>query len=151
MSRQKPSTPLNILLIEDNIADVTLTREAIRESGLLHTFHVAGDGEEALRFLRREGGYAGAERPHLILLDLNMPRKDGRDVMREIRADPDPQLRITPVIVLTTSASEADVCLLYRLGANCYVTKPSTLSEYFETLADIAGLWAMRARIPHNC
>ncbi len=139
---------VEILLVEDNPADVRLTREALREGagGLRHRLHVVEDGVQALAFLRREAGYWEVPRPDLILLDLNLPRKDGREVLQEIKADP--ELRSIPVVVLTTSRSEEDVLRSYQLHANCYVTKPVDLDQFLEVVRRIEAFWLGVARLP---
>src|ERR1700710_721119 len=119
----KPS-PIEILLVEDNPADVRLTQEALREGKVKNNLSVARDGEEALAFLRREG----EPRPDLILLDLNLPRRDGREVLKEIKSDP--RLMSIPVVVLTTSEAEVDIVKSYSLHANCYITKPVDLEQF---------------------
>ena len=114
--------PIEILLVEDSPGDVLLTREALRDAKIRLNLQVAADGEEAMALLRREGKYATAPRPDLVLLDLNLPKKDGREVLQEIKADAN--LAIIPVVILTTSASEVDILRSYQLHANCFVTKP---------------------------
>ncbi len=139
---------VEILLVEDNPADVRLTREVLKEGaeGLRHRLHVVEDGTQALAFLRREEGYRGVPRPDLILLDLNLPRKDGREVLEEIKADPD--LCSIPVVVLTTSRSEEDVLRSYQLHANCYVTKPVDLDQFLEVVQTIRAFWLQVVRLP---
>jgi CheY-like chemotaxis protein len=133
------SRPLDILMVEDNPADVRLTMEAFKECKVPNTLHVARDGVEAMSFLRRQDQYADAIRPDLIFLDLNLPRKNGREVLAEIKADP--QLRRIPVVVLTTSSSDSDVSKSYDLHANCYVVKPVDLDEYIKIIHNIEGFW----------
>ena len=120
--------PIEILLVEDNPGDVRLTKEALKDAKVINNLHVAGDGIEALDFLKRQGKYPGAIRPDLILLDLNLPRKDGREVLGEIKADPG--LRQIPVVILTTSKAEEDILKTYDLHANCYITKPVDLEKF---------------------
>jgi two-component system, chemotaxis family, response regulator Rcp1 len=120
--------PIELLLVEDNEPDVRLTMEALREAKVKNRLSVVEDGVEALEFLRRQGPYADAPRPDLILLDLNLPRKDGRAVLKEIKADD--SLRRIPVVVLTTSKSEEDVMRVYDLHANCYITKPVDFNRF---------------------
>src|SRR3954465_12067614 len=120
--------PVEILLVEDNPGDVRLTREALREGKIRNNLSVVSDGVEALAFLRREGRYADAAHPDVILLDLNLPRKDGREVLTEIKADS--QLRRIPVVILTTSTNEQDVLRSYDLHANCYSTKPVDFEQF---------------------
>ena len=131
--------PIEILLVEDNPGDVRLTREALRESQVRNQLHVATDGEDALAFLRREGGYAGAPTPHLILLDLNLPKRDGREVLHDIKADA--RLNHIPVVVLTTSQAERDIVETYRLRANAYVTKPVDLDQFLAVVQAIERFW----------
>jgi CheY-like chemotaxis protein len=131
--------PVDILLVDDSPADVRLTREALREACVRNALHVVSDGVEALEYLRRRGRYAQAPRPDLILLDLNLPRKNGREVLAEIKQDPD--LRSIPVVVLTTSAAEADITAAYDLHANCYITKPVELDQFLTVVRRIEGFW----------
>jgi CheY-like chemotaxis protein len=128
-----------ILLVEDSQGDVRLIREALREICGGHVLHVVNDGVEALAFLHRTGAYVSAPRPDLILLDLNLPRKNGREVLNDIKADP--QLRDIPVIVLTISTAEEDIQTAYRLRANCYVIKPVNLDQFFRVLQSIERYW----------
>jgi two-component system, chemotaxis family, response regulator Rcp1 len=136
---------VEILLVEDNPADVRLTREVLDDDGGTH-LNVVGDGEEAMAFLRREGDYAHCPRPHLVLLDLNLPKKDGREVLEEVKADS--LLCKIPVVVLTTSAAESDISRSYELHANCYITKPLDLDEYFDVVGSIKNFWLANARLP---
>jgi chemotaxis family two-component system response regulator Rcp1 len=138
--------PVDILLVEDNPGDVRLTREALKESSMLNTLHVVPDGVEALAFLHREGEYADAPRPDLIFLDLNMPRKDGREVLAEIKADQD--LARIPVVILTTSQAEEDVIRSYDLHANCYITKPVDLEQFIKVVTMIEGFWLSMVKLP---
>jgi chemotaxis family two-component system response regulator Rcp1 len=131
--------PFEILLVEDNPADVRLTREAFRSSPGKSVLNVVKDGVEAMAFLRREGGYANAGRPGLILLDLNLPRKDGREVLAEIKADA--ELKRIPVVVLTTSRAERDVVTSYDLNANCYIVKPADLDEFVDAICSTERFW----------
>jgi two-component system, chemotaxis family, response regulator Rcp1 len=137
---------VEILLVEDNPADARLTREVFEGGRLTTHLNVVADGEEALAFLRREGRYAESPRPKLVLLDLNLPRKDGREVLQELKADP--SLSRIPVIVLTTSAAEADILHSYDLQANCFITKPLDLDEFFEVVRAIEDFWLTTARLP---
>lgn len=137
---------IEILLVEDNPGDVRLTREALRESKLHNNLRVAVDGVDALAYLRGEGAHAGAPRPDLILLDLNLPRKDGREVLAEIKADE--HLRSIPVVVLTTSRAEQDVLQSYHLHANCYVTKPVDLEQFITVVKSIEGFWFSIVTLP---
>jgi CheY-like chemotaxis protein len=139
---------VEILLVEDNPGDVRLTQEALRESKLHNNLSVARDGVEALAFLRREDPYATAPRPDLILLDLNLPRKDGREVLAEIKSDP--HLRAIPVVVLTTSQAEQDIAQSYNLHANCYVTKPVDLEQFITVVQSIEGFWFSIVTLPND-
>lgn len=138
--------PVDILLVEDNPADVRLTLEALKESRLLTNLHVVGDGVAAMAFLRHEGEYKGAPRPDLILLDLNLPRKDGREVLADVKNDPD--LKRIPVAVLTTSQAEEDVVRSYDLHANCYVTKPVDLDQFLHVVRTINEFWLTIVKLP---
>lgn len=140
------SQAIEILLAEDNPGDVRLTREALHSNKIRNRLHVAADGVAALAFLRREGEYAGAPRPDLILLDLNMPRKNGLEVLGEIKADPD--LRRIPVVVLTTSSAEQDILASYDEHANCYIVKPVDLDRFVEVLQRIEGFWLEIVKLP---
>jgi two-component system, chemotaxis family, response regulator Rcp1 len=137
---------VEILLVEDNPADARLTREVFEGGRLTTHLNVVADGEEALAFLRREAPYTESPRPKLVLLDLNLPRKDGREVLQELKADP--TLARIPVIVLTTSAAEADILNSYDLQANCFITKPLDLDEYFSVVRSIEDFWLTTARLP---
>lgn len=138
--------PAELLLVEDNEGDVRLTQEALRRGKVANNLYVVGDGEEAEEFLRRKGKWAAAPRPDLILLDLNLPRKDGRELLATIKTDPD--LKYIPVVVLTTSNDEQDVLKSYALHANCYVTKPVGLPEFIEIVHAIQGFWLQIACLP---
>jgi CheY-like chemotaxis protein len=138
--------PIEVLLVEDNPGDVRLTREALREGKVRNNLNVARDGVEAMAFLRREGSYAGAARPDLILLDLNLPRKDGRQVLAEIKSDAD--LRTIPVVVLTTSQADQDIVRSYDLHANCYVTKPVDLDQFITVVKSIEDFWLTIVKLP---
>jgi chemotaxis family two-component system response regulator Rcp1 len=138
--------PVNILLVEDNPGDVRLTREALRESKMRNDLYVVGDGVEALAFLRREGKYAESPRPDIILLDLNLPRKDGREVLAEVKADRN--LMQIPVVVLTSSAAEADIARAYNLHANCYVTKPVDLEQFLTVVKSVQDFWFVVVKLP---
>lgn len=131
--------PIEILLIEDNEGDVRLTMEALKEGRVLNHMTVAKDGEQAMAILRRQGRYASAARPDIILLDLNLPKKDGREVLEEIKNDE--SLKIIPVVVLTTSRDEQDIVRSYNLHANCYVTKPVDLGQFLEVVKTIEDFW----------
>ncbi|MGD9101656.1 MAG: response regulator [Anaerolineae bacterium] len=135
-----------ILLVEDNPGDVRLTFEALKEGQVRSNLNVVKDGVEALAFLRREGKYAGAARPDLILLDLNLPKMDGREVLAEIKRSS--HLRCIPVVVLTTSTAEQDVRKSYGLHANCYVTKPANLDQFVQVIKAIEDFWLTTVRLP---
>ena len=137
---------VEILLVEDDPADVELTRETMANSKVVTHLHVVEDGLEALDFLRREGKYADAPRPDLILLDLNLPRMDGRTLLTEIRVDE--RLKSIPVVVLTTSQAEEDIVKSYRLGANCYITKPVGLAEFARMVHSMEEFWFTIVRLP---
>ncbi|HEY8239878.1 MAG TPA: response regulator [Kiritimatiellia bacterium] len=138
--------PIEILLVEDDPGDVKLTREALRENRLKHNLGVVTDGVEAMRYLRREGDYAGSARPDLVLLDLNLPRMDGRAVLKELKNDP--LLRSLPIVVLTTSRSEEDIVRTYDLHVNCYIAKPLGLEEFIKAVNAIATFWFCVAELP---
>jgi two-component system, chemotaxis family, response regulator Rcp1 len=136
----------NILLVEDNPADVRLTLEALRDAGEAFQLHVARDGEEAMTFVRREGEFANRPAPDLIVLDLNLPRKDGREVLAELKMDP--ELHRIPVVVLSSSAAASDVIHAYDLGANCYVTKPRGFEAFVQAVRAIQQFWLGCVRLP---
>ena len=138
--------PIDILLIEDNEADVFLMQEILKETGRASNLHVTMDGKEAMDFLLRKGRFADAVRPDLILLDLNLPKKDGREVLAEIKSNDD--LKIIPTVVLTTSESQEDVERCYNLHANCYVTKPVGLDQFFEVVKSIQEFWSVTVTLP---
>lgn len=140
--------PINILLVEDNPGDVRLTVEALREGKVHNHLSVARDGVEALAFLRQQGEFADAPRPDVILLDLNLPKKDGREVLAEIKADE--RLRRIPVVVLTTSKAEEDILRSYALHANCYVTKPVDLEQFITVVRSIEDFWFSIVRLPNR-
>jgi CheY-like chemotaxis protein len=138
--------PIEILLVEDDPGDVLMTKEALAESRVANNLHVVADGEAAVEFLRRQGSHADALRPGLILLDLNLPRMDGREVLAVIKEDPD--LRRIPVVVLTTSESEEDVLRSYDLHANAYVTKPVEFEEFVAVVRQIDDFYISIVRLP---
>ena len=138
--------PIDILLVEDNPGDVRLTVEGLKESKVRNNLHVARDGVEAMEFLRREGQHTGAVRPDLILLDLNLPRMDGREVLLEIKSDA--KLKTIPVVVLTTSRAEHDVLRSYELQANCYITKPVDLEQFITVVKSIEDFWFTIVTLP---
>jgi two-component system, chemotaxis family, response regulator Rcp1 len=139
--------PIEILLIEDNPADVRLTREALKDASVWNQVHVAPDGVEALAFLRREGKYVHMPRPDLILLDLNLPKKDGRAVLEAIKEDD--ALKHIPVVVLTTSQAEQDILASYRLRANAFVTKPVDLEQFLKAVRSIEQFWLEVVKLSH--
>jgi CheY-like chemotaxis protein len=138
--------PIDILLVEDNPGDVRLTIEALRDAKIRNRLHVVEDGERALAFLHRQAGYGDAPRPDLILLDLNLPRKDGREVLAEIKQDPD--LKRIPVVILTSSAAEQDILQAYNLHANCYITKPVDLDQFLRVVRSIEDVWLLVVALP---
>lgn len=138
--------PIEILLVEDNPGDVRLILETLKENKLRNSLDVVEDGVEALVFLGREGKYADAPRPDLILLDLNLPKKDGREVLAEIKADEN--LRRIPVVILTTSKAEEDILKAYDLNANCYVTKPVDLDQFIKVVKSIEEFWLTIVKLP---
>ena len=142
------AAPIEVLLVEDSPGDVRLTREALKDAKVHINLHVASDGAKAMAFLKREGEYANAPRPDLILLDLNLPKKDGREVLEEIKVDP--TLKTIPVVVLTTSSSEADILRSYQLHANCYITKPVGLEGFLTVVKSIDSFWLSVVRLPHE-
>ena len=139
---------IEVLLVEDNPGDARLTQEALREGKLRNTVHHARDGVEALAFLKHEGAFHDAPTPDLILLDLNMPRKDGREVLAEMKQDP--RLRLIPVVVLTTSEAEKDIIKSYELHANCYITKPVDLYKFIEIVQAIENFWLSVVTLPSH-
>jgi chemotaxis family two-component system response regulator Rcp1 len=144
--RQTAATPIEILLVEDSAGDVRLTKEALRDAKVQNNLHVACDGMEATAFLRRQGRYANAPRPDLILLDLNLPKKGGREVLEEIKLDP--SLKSIPVVILTTSAAEEDILRSYQLHANCYITKPVDLDQFLKVVKTIDNFWLAIVKLP---
>lgn len=139
---------VEILLVEDNPGDARLTQEALREGKICNRLHVVTDGEAAMAFLRRQGHYYHAVRPDLILLDLNLPRKNGQEVLAEIKADP--ELRRIPVVILTTSAAEEDVNRSYDLHANCYITKPVDLAQFIKVVQLLNNFWFSVVVLPSS-
>jgi len=138
--------PIEILLVEDNPGDVRLTQEVLKEGRIANTLNVVMDGVEALKYLRREGDYAKVRDTDLILLDLNLPKMDGREVLAVIKADP--VLSRIPVVVLTTSGAEADILSAYSLHANCYITKPVSLDRFVDVVRSIEDFWLSLVRLP---
>jgi chemotaxis family two-component system response regulator Rcp1 len=146
LSGRHSVVPIDVLLVEDSAGDVRLMREAFKDAKVHINLHVAVDGEEAMQFLKREGRHADAPRPDLILLDLNLPKKDGREVLKEIKESP--ALRIIPVVILTTSASEEDILRTYQLHANCYISKPVGLAGFLKVVRSIDGFWLSIVQLP---
>ena len=140
--------PIEILLVEDNPGDVRLTLEVMKDARVRNHVSMVKDGVEALAFLRREGDFADAPRPDLILLDLNLPKKDGREVLADIKADP--TLRRIPVVVLTVSKDEEDILKSYDLYANCYVTKPINMEQFIAVVRSIEDFWLTIVKLPHD-
>ncbi len=138
--------PVEILLIEDNPGDVELAREGLRECKIRNNLHAVGDGVEASAFLHRKGAYASRPRPDLIILDLNLPKRDGRDLLKEIKEDE--ELKSIPVVILTTSAAEEDILRSYSLHANCYVTKPLGLDQFLQVVRSIETFWFTIVQLP---
>ena len=142
----KGSRPVEILLVEDNPGDERLTREALKEGKVYSNMHWVKDGVEAMLYLRREGKFSGAVRPDIILLDLNLPKKDGREVLQDIKKDD--KLKRIPVVILTTSKAEEDVIKSYNLHANCYVTKPVDLEKFIVVVKSIDAFWLTVVTLP---
>ncbi len=140
--------PIDILLVEDNPGDVLLTQEAFREGDYAPRLSVVEDGEEALQFLRRLGNFRNAPRPDLILLDLNLPKKDGRELLADVKQDP--ELHRIPIIVLTTSSAEQDIRRAYSLHANCYLTKPLDMESFLSKVRAVEEFWLKVASLPQN-
>jgi CheY-like chemotaxis protein len=140
------SAAVQILLVEDSPGDVSLTREALQCARVANQLNVVGDGESALRYLRGEGEHIGSRPAHLVLLDLNLPKKSGQEVLEEIKSDP--ALQHIPVIVLTTSAAEEDILRSYQLHANAYVTKPVAFGDFLDALTRLEGFWLQVVRLP---
>jgi chemotaxis family two-component system response regulator Rcp1 len=138
--------PIEILMVEDNPGDVRLTREALKDSKILNQLHVVEDGVAAMDFLHRRPPYESVQRPDLVLLDLNLPRMDGREVLAAIKSDP--LLKLIPVVVLTTSKAEEDVLRAYHLAANCYVTKPVDLHQFNRIVQAIENFWLSIVTLP---
>jgi CheY-like chemotaxis protein len=145
---KKQAQPIDMLLVDDNPGDVRLTQEVLRDTKLINRLCVVTDGEQAMDFLKRRSTYAGAIRPDLVLLDLNLPRKNGREVLSEIKADPD--LKRIPVVILTSSQAEEDVLKSYDLHANCYITKPVDLDQFVQVVKSIENFWVSIVKLPAN-
>ncbi len=146
MKNSLSARPVEILLVEDNPGDILLTREALKDSKIINCLHVVKNGVEALEFLRKEGSFSEAVRPDLILLDLNLPKKDGREVLGEIKEDE--KLKTIPVVVMTTSRAEADVLKSYELHANSYVSKPLDFEEFISVVNNIEHFWFSIVTLP---
>lgn len=146
MSAEIMGRSVEILLVEDNPGDVRLTQEALRDNKIRNNLSVVGDGVEALAYLNREGKYTDSPRPDLILLDLNLPKKDGREVLAEIKADE--HLKRIPVVVLTTSKAEEDIVRAYDLRANCYITKPVDFDQFIRVVKSIEDFWLTMVKLP---
>jgi CheY-like chemotaxis protein len=146
MNPNSAGGPIEILLVEDNRAEARLTVEALKESKVNNNLTIIEDGVEAMAYLRREGRYADGRRPDLILLDLNLPRKDGREVLADIKNDPD--LKTIPVVVMTVSKTDEDILKSYSLHANCYVTKPVDFGQFIEVIKMIEGFWLTIVKLP---
>jgi chemotaxis family two-component system response regulator Rcp1 len=140
------TTPIEILLVEDNEGDVHLMQQALQKAKVRNRVHVVGDGMEAMTFLRRQAPHQDAPRPDVILLDLNLPLMDGREVLQELKNDP--ALRTIPVVVMTTSSAEEDVIRSYSLAANCYVTKPVDLKQFLHVVESVGEFWLQVVRLP---
>ena len=139
---------VEILLVEDNPGDVRLTQEVLKDGKVRNNMSVVMDGVDAISFLQQTGEYAGAPRPDIILLDLNLPKKDGREVLAEIKADPD--LKNIPIVVLTTSSAEQDIFRSYDLHANCYITKPVDLDQFIRVIRSIEDFWLTIVKLPRG-
>ena len=148
MDDKKWHRPIDVLLVEDSKADVRLTREALKDGKLKVNLDVAFDGEEAIALLKKKGKYKDAPRPDLILLDLNLPKKDGKEVLKEIKGDK--SLKRIPVVILTVSKDEEDIIKTYDLGANCFITKPVDLEQFIKIVKSIEDFWFMIAKLPPN-
>ncbi len=144
----KSYKPINILLVEDSLADIRLTQEVFKEGKINNILNVVMDGEEALLYLRKSGKFKSMETPDLVLLDLNIPKKDGRQVLAEIKADS--KLRVIPVIILTTSAAEQDILNTYSHHANCYIMKPVNLEQFIKVIRSIEEFWLTIVKLPQK-
>ena len=140
--------PIHILLVEDNEGDIILTLEALKDSSIYNTISIARNGEQAIQYLNKEAGYAGAQTPDLILLDINLPRIDGKEVLTYIKSHK--ELKLIPVIMLTTSISERDILESYRNYANCYIVKPVELDKFFEVVKKIDNFWTSIVQMPQT-
>jgi chemotaxis family two-component system response regulator Rcp1 len=146
MMKHASGRPVEILLVEDNPGDVRLMVEALKDAKVNNNLHVANNGETAMDFLRREGDYVDVPVPDLVMLDLNLPKKDGREVLAEIKEDP--ELKHIPVVVITTSAAEEDILKSYKLHANCYITKPVNFEQFIKVVHSIEEFWLTVVRLP---
>lgn len=146
MTAMNPTGAFELLLVEDNPGDVRLTKEALKDGRFLVNLHVVGDGVSAMEFLRRKGEHLNAPEPHLILLDLNLPKMSGREVLKEIKTDP--SLRHIPVIIMTTSKAEQDILKAYDLNANCYIAKPVDLDQFLHIIRSIEDFWLTVVTLP---
>jgi len=146
MNNEEISKNIEILLVEDNPADIRLAQEAFKDAKVHNILYTVGDGVEAMAFLRREGKYADVGRPDLILLDLNLPKKDGREVLAEIKADE--RLKLIPVVILTVSKDEEDILKTYKLHANCYITKPIDFEQFMKVVKSIEEFWLTIVKLP---
>lgn len=146
MTEAVSARAVDILLVEDNPGDVELAREGLRQGRIRSTLHVVADGLEASAFLHRKGAYAARPRPDMILLDLNLPKRDGRDLLREIKEDK--ELKQIPIVILTTSAAEEDILRSYSLHANCYVTKPLGIDQFLQVVRAIENFWFTIVKLP---
>ena len=146
MTQQSRRRAIEILLVEDNPGDARLTREAFADASVSNNLSVVGDGEQAMAFLRRQGNYADAPRPDLILLDLNLPRKSGREVLEDVKTDP--TLLSIPIVVMTTSEADTDILNSYHHHANAYVTKPVDFDRFIDVVSKIEGFWLTVAKLP---
>lgn len=146
MEQVSPQHPIEILLVDDSPGDVILTRTAFAEANIANRLSAVGDGEQALKFLRRQPPFEDAPRPDLVLLDLNMPRMNGHEVLAEVKADP--KLKVIPIIVLTTSEAEKDICVSYELHANCFIQKPVDYNEFLKVVKAVEEFWRCGVRLP---
>jgi two-component system, chemotaxis family, response regulator Rcp1 len=142
----RPVRPVDILLVEDNPGDVRLIREGLRDGKILNELSTVSDGQQAMDLLHQQGSYAHARRPELILLDLNLPRKDGREVLREVKTDPN--LRSIPIVIITSSPVEEDILKSYNAHANCYITKPLDLHKFITVVKSIEDFWLSIVKLP---
>ena len=149
MHRKKRNKPIEIMLIEDNLGDNRLTKEVFKEAAVPNRIQIVTNGVEAMQYLNQDGHYQNAARPDLILLDLNIPKKDGREILKELKENPD--LKCIPIIVLTTSQSEMDIKSTYEHYANAYITKPRDLNEFIEVIKSIEEYWLRTVELPTGC